>query len=125
MKRRMLLSLAFLLVGICLAVVTVQAGGKATKTDVVGWIEPPIIWHQYGDVWTSGRIWGKMWIEQGGARVWEGSWNGEVLNSIQQGNAILHGAGINEGLKAKMSFVQRPGEYIIDFNAVILNPKGD
>ncbi len=76
-------------------------------------------------MFNDGRIWGKIWIEQGGARVWEGSWNGEVLNSIQQGNAILHGVGINEGLKAKMSFVQRPGEYIIDFNAVILNPKGD
>ena len=167
MKRKVLLGLVLFVIGMCLAVSSVPAGGKATKTEVIGLIQPPIIWHQFGETWTNGpihhvrgrlvewdivasddrfsgalfdefnsnqdtrtfyndgRIWGKLWIEQDGVRVWEGSWNGEVLDSIQQGRAILHGVGIYKGLKAKMNFIQRPGEYIIDFDAIILNPKGD
>jgi len=72
----------------------------------------------------DGRMWGGIWLEQDGVRVWEGTWNGEYLNDIQLGNGVLHGVGIYEGLKVKMSFEQRPGYLIMDFEAVILDPGG-
>ena len=71
----------------------------------------------------DGPIWGKLWIEQDGVRVWEGTWNGEFLGGIQQGRAVLHGVGEYHGLKAKMTFVQT-GPATLEFEAVILDPHG-
>lgn len=73
----------------------------------------------------DGRMWGDMWMEQDGVRVWEGTWNGEHLNGIQLGNAVLHGVGIYEGLKLKMSFEQRSGQNVFDFEGAILDPGGN
>jgi len=71
----------------------------------------------------DGPIWGKLWIEQDGVRVWEGSWNGEFLGGAQQGRAVLHGIGEYHGMKVKLTFVQT-GPANLDFESIILDPHG-
>ena len=71
----------------------------------------------------SGQIWGKLWIEQDGVRVWEGNWNGKFVDGVQHGKAILHGVGVFDGLKVSMSFQEQP-DYSFDFDAIILDPGG-
>ena len=167
MSKRSVVTLVLLVVGICLAIAPAQAGEKAEKTDVVGFLEY-VDQLVFGDVWISGHIvhvrddlhqwyqtatderlegdsfveynanldisgpslngpiWGTFWIEQGGVRVWEGTWNGKYVNGIQQGKGVMHGVGVLEGLKTKYIFQQRPGTVppILDVEAVILDPGG-
>ncbi len=165
MSGRSALTLVLLVVAIIYASVPAAAGGKATKTEVSGFIAPPggvvepgeswwsgPIFHYRGQVvqWTitatddrltgtlidefntnrdtrtpgwDGPIWGKLWIEQDGVRVWEGTWNGEFLGGVQQGRAVLHGLGEYHGLKVKMTFVQT-GPANLDFEGIILDPHG-
>ena len=166
MSKRSVVTLVLLVVGICVALAPAQAGEKAEKTDVVGFLEY-VDQLVFGNVWTSGhilhvrdqlyqweqtasderlegdifneynanldistpflngRVWGKILIEQDGVRVWEGTWNGKFVNGFQQGGMIIHGVGVFEGLKAKVTYQERSdGSVTFDFDAVILDPGG-
>jgi hypothetical protein len=76
----------------------------------------------------EGKFWGEITINLSDGSYWEGSFNGEVVGGLQQGTAIAHGnKGSIDGLKLKMTFLQRAGASptIFDFEGTILNPKGD
>ena len=47
------------------------------------------------------------------------------MNGFQQGGMIIHGVGVFEGLKAKVTYQERSdGSVTFDFDAVILDPGG-